>query len=111
MLKLVIKRSKWLRGDDSESYLLRESDNKMCCLGFLARKCGLAPKEIRGHMTPEDTYSTKFPTSIVDKSTANTRTCGTLMTINDDPDLTDAERERKLTALFKRIKIGVRFVK
>ena len=33
--KLIIDRSKWLRGEGpSRSYLLRAEDGKMCCLGF-----------------------------------------------------------------------------
>lgn len=35
MDKLIIDRSRWLRGEGCDaSYLLRPADNKMCCLGF-----------------------------------------------------------------------------
>lgn len=33
-MKLTIDRSKWLRGDPN-SMLLRPTDGRMCCLGFL----------------------------------------------------------------------------
>lgn len=45
--EFIISESKWLHGDDKESFLLRESDGKMCCLGFFALQCnGLMPCEI-----------------------------------------------------------------
>ena len=46
-MKLVIDRATWLRGEGHEqSYLLRECDGKMCCLGFFALACGLHPERI-----------------------------------------------------------------
>lgn len=39
MKKVVVDRSKWLRGEGAvNSFLLRESDGKMCCLGFVLKQ-------------------------------------------------------------------------
>lgn len=44
---VVIEREKWIHGEgSSESYLLRHSDGKMCCLGFASLACGLMPEVI-----------------------------------------------------------------
>lgn len=52
-MKLVIDRSKWLRGEGStNSQLRRLSDGKMCCLGFHALACGADKKLITGSTQP-----------------------------------------------------------
>jgi hypothetical protein len=45
MKKLVIDRSRWLRGE-TEGVLLND-DGRMCCLGFEALRIGLTAREIR----------------------------------------------------------------
>lgn len=45
--EFTVERSKWLRGEGhQESALLRESDGKMCCMGFYALACGAKSEEI-----------------------------------------------------------------
>lgn len=54
-MKLVIDRSKWLRGEGSEkSFLLRSTDGKMCCLGFFGLACGLTAERITDVDAPTD---------------------------------------------------------
>lgn len=53
MEKLIIDRQRWLHGEGIEdSYLLRESDGKMCCLGFFCLMEGLTEDDIRNNTTP-----------------------------------------------------------
>ena len=55
MQKLVIDRTRWLRGEGpEESALLRPTDNKMCCLGFDALRRGLTSDEIKGVEAPKN---------------------------------------------------------
>lgn len=58
-MDLVIQRSKWLRGDDgkSDSSLLRSSDGKMCCLGFLSLACGLTKSQIKDKPAPSELFA------------------------------------------------------
>ncbi len=44
-MKLIIDRSKWYRGYKEGSMLVRGSDSKMCCLGFLGILCGGDPNK------------------------------------------------------------------
>lgn len=53
--KLVIDRSIWLRGEGNEdSYLLRNTDNKMCCLGIYLEACGVSRERLGGIPTPSE---------------------------------------------------------
>ena len=47
LLKVVVTRSNWLRGEGPRaSCLLRPSDGRMCCLGFVAIARGLTHEEL-----------------------------------------------------------------
>lgn len=111
MLKLVIKRSKWLRGEGGDcSYLLRKSDKKMCCLGFLALACGYTRKNISGYAEPTCLVDNKFPLGLIDEKGRSTPKCNSLMDINDSETFTDSVRELELKILFKKINVRVQFV-
>lgn len=59
MLDVTVSRSKWLRGEGSQrSFLLREEDGKMCCMGFAAIAAGLKPEDIKGKKTVNGSAST-----------------------------------------------------
>lgn len=46
--RVVVDRSKWLRGEGSyKSRLLRPADGRMCCMGSAALAKGLSKDEIR----------------------------------------------------------------
>ena len=56
-MKLIIDRAKWLRGEGADkSYLVRDSDQKMCCLGFYGCSLGIDPSAMNTERSPE----TKF---------------------------------------------------
>lgn len=112
MQKLIIDRSKWLRGDEKgTSYLLRSSDNKMCCLGFLCIALGAKEEDIRQVEMPDQMdRSIKIP----DYLNHPFRTIGkfprSAADLNDDRSIYDKERERKLIALFAEQNIQLEFV-
>lgn len=116
--KLVIDRTRWLRGE-SQGVLLRARDGKMCCLGFEAIRRGCTEDEIAGVTTPaylsKDNPHIKLFTdlSLVDERGLpydDNALCESLTATNDAGDLSDAARESRITELFAEIDIEVEFV-
>ncbi len=108
MITLKIDRNTWLRGEGSDtSYLLRPSDKKMCCLGFL---CGQYNSiyEFLGHQTVDED---DLPESVYDalENGLSAPTLEELYCINDSEVLSDVEREQELTKLFAGAGINVEF--
>ena len=102
-MKLVIDRSRWLHGEGANaSYLLRETDGKMCCLGFLALQCGAVEDDIRASREPSE-VSIEWPERLSEHATC-------LMIENDNIEDTDNEREAGLTTIFTKMGIEVEFV-
>lgn len=54
-MKLIIDRSKWLRGTGDGTLL--DHEGKMCCLGFFARACGYNDDQIVAHADPTQMMS------------------------------------------------------
>ena len=53
LIPLVIDRRRWLRGEGGlVSALYRDSDRKMCCLGFACLASGLRVADIRNKALP-----------------------------------------------------------
>lgn len=119
MTALRIDRSIWLRGEGSEdSRLLREGDGKQCCNGILLEALGV-PRELLADRTSAYSLATSRYLSIAhvvglvyfddagilhDSDWART-----LYSINDNPDICEAVRERKLTKAFKEGGVEVTF--
>ena len=113
-MKVTIDRSKWLRGEENKSYLLRATDGKMCCLGFLGLACGLTEDEIRDCIAPAKTRKYyKFPAELLrqteDGLWVDSIFSDLLMDINDREGYSEEEREAELTQLFKLIGIELEF--
>jgi hypothetical protein len=129
--EFVVKRKTWYRGKGSEHSCLLNEHNQRCCLGFYAGACGLSNKIIRGIAEPNSVIELLQEGQVEDKDgntvhsnldivwktklvrglcgISNTPTCNKLMAVNDSVGITDEERETKLTALFKRLGIKVKF--
>lgn len=117
MLKVVVKRDMWLRGEGGEeSYLLREEDERMCCLGFAALAAGFTPDQIRRIRTPRDIGYLKPQNPLIKATTtydaftearSSTNLTCDLMQLNDDEGMEPEERERQVIELGK--KIGIEF--
>ena len=106
-MKLIIDRAKWLRGDE-RSCLLRVEDRKMCCLGFLGLACGAVEDEITACPSPSSAVQVPWPSGLIVRK-RNTPACSSLMLVNDDPTLSDTDREAELTRLFRQLNIEVEF--
>ena len=127
-MKLVIDRKTWRRGPQDEQIKLDDptallcKDGAKCCLGFYALQCGLTKEQIYGIGEPgqipmneddADSYWLKLVKFYDDDYTsglANTSLAAEAMDINDDPNLTEEEREQKLIKIFSKKDIEVKFV-
>ncbi len=119
MIKVQINRKRWLRGEGSNvSRLLRESDGKSCCLGFVERKRGAKKHHILGkailnlasnsaHVDPK--LISNFKPFEISKGFTNEAICA-LYLINDNRAMNDTEREINLIENGKRIGIQFQFV-
>lgn len=113
-MKLIIDRSRWARGDNGNgTYLSSPHNDKMCCLGFLGKACGI--RKIKGQESPEMVSSTKWPKWLVRNGenvniSTNTVACSRLMEVNDNSYILELVREKKLTKEFAKHGIEVKFV-
>lgn len=115
MRKLTIDRSRWLRGEGSDiSFLRRERDGKMCCLGFLALQCGMTVAKITGVANPSDVLDERWPLTIIGQDdhciVENTNLTNNMIEMNDAEWLAEEEREESLKKLFAVVGIELEFV-
>lgn len=128
MKQLIIDRKRWLRGGDGggySSYLFRDEDKKMCCLGFWCRSRGLSIDRIRDISSPievlnnfdrKDQTKTKTKTisllsPLLTKNADNdNKICSLLMINNDNNKISEEERERRIGRDFAKIGIKVKFI-
>lgn len=113
--RFTIKRSEWRRG--GETTALRNKDNTKCCLGFYAQACGFKGKMLDESSEPADinNYGKAWDTFLVKKSNhafsnhMSSMAATSLILINDDDKITEAARERKISTIFARRNIKVKF--
>ena len=105
MTKITIDRQRWLRGEGYElSRLLRSSDKKMCCFGFLCKQAGLEDKQI----LDKDTLHSVFmgPNSFNNEE----QWVRNAYAINDSTTISDEQRELILTGMFKANGFELEFI-
>lgn len=107
-MKFTVNRVKWQRGVIGAGSLLNDSGN-MCCLGFVCRAVGMAPRSILNVGMPDDITTSGerrvrgLLTELSDEAVGvivSTTLAQVAAEINDNPRLSDAEREHRLTAAF-----------
>lgn len=120
METLVINRKKWLHGEGGgRSYLLREKDGKMCCLGFRALQCGATKKQIMGIKTPDELFrerGVRLKGLVRSKKTCTP--AGThLMNTNDGlqpregwAHVENSAREAEIIKAFRKLGVSVKFI-
>jgi hypothetical protein len=112
-MKLVIDRSKWLRGEDGkDTSLLRLEDGKMCCLGFYCHALGFRAAELRDVPDPEDLnhYRPVPDWLIADDGSNNSQDCCDLINVNDESSFNDFMREAFIKETFAKHGVEVEFV-
>lgn len=107
-MKFQIIRKNWLRGEGGEnSYLLRPSDKKMCCLGFFCLAEGILKKrDILG----QKTYYSMHNRTYYECDIKFGKTCTKLYDINDNTRTTDKEKEKAIIKIFAEAGHKVEFI-
>lgn len=105
-MKVVVKRSKWFRGQGTHGSLLLNSKGQMCCLGFAALQLGFKEEEIKGQAVPAFLKREMIGFNLPYNSgllpfAEHTPLTRAAVHINDYSFISDEEREQQLTDLFK----------
>ena len=122
-MKLVIDRNVWLRGADAKnghnSYLLRPTDGKRCCVGIYLSALGFSDVELSGLgedaelrvpvNTDDECDWDEDETEIDPRVPVWLRAESLVYGINDDADTPEDERERLIAERFKRGGVDVEF--
>jgi len=119
LTKYTINRQTWLRGVE-ENALLLNSNGMMCCLGQVCLQSGITsdklldvetPYGLTGVIEDHDLIPYKLLASNDEDTYYSDSTFArTAMTINDNEEMHELERETKLTQLFKENGIELEFV-
>lgn len=134
LIPLTINRKRWARGGKNGDAALLNTEGNMCCLGFACKKLGFSVNEINGIGAPCDLMDAlqetkaqaeraakklaplaKYRVVMADEYGVDVRgeqkaSTDNAMSINDDTDITDSVRERKLVPVLKRLGFNVKFV-
>jgi len=111
----TVKRSKWLRGEYDKRYdrwkgkraTLLNNKGHSCCLGFVGISCGIPRVRLASQVQPDmldEQFYKMYPKLKKDD-------WDSFIAINDDCNLSDAEREIKLQKLANRNGFRFKFVK
>lgn len=108
--EFTIDRARWLCAptqgyEDSELY--RESDRKMCCLGFYARALGARVKDIKHKDCPSNAKSVHWTDWVLENGLNSLSTKD--MIEENDFEVSNKMRERKIRGLFAKHGVKVKF--
>lgn len=114
-MKLIIDRKRWLRGEGpGPSRLLREEDNKMCCLGFYSLAKGATEAQIYGLRVPNQSKELcKLMPELIRTDNGTVLSSDNtleLMVYNDCRIHAEVTRESKIKEHFKNIGVEVEFI-
>lgn len=126
-MKLIIDRATWGRGDWEKyetdpvqaqymsSRLLNSRVNRKCCLGFLGQACGIPDAQMQGETLPRES-NTKWPKWLFNPTNPLKSPWYTSIELtafvdaNDATEVSETERERRLTELFAAQGVEVEFI-
>lgn len=97
MKTFYVSRKRWKRGTKDGALLLHQNGFK-CCLGFVGQQCGIPNEKLLRTACPSSIIDGPWPKWITQNGWVGEDYA---IQINDDPTLTDKEREAKLRAIFK----------
>jgi len=120
-----IDESRWQHGDEKENPVtfdsaLRMDNGKMCCLGFFAQSCGAKVDSMVGICDPLElvrrydsnkilSSSTKIKSILSRKDGRDRAEVDALIHANDNGNIPLESRKKKITNLFKKLKVKVEF--
>jgi hypothetical protein len=106
-MTFTITRSKWLRGETwINSYLLRESDGKQCCMGQVCQQLGVPESDLKGARGVSTERINQHQELIRDflspeNPAFHSAWVGECYCVNDEPGLSEADREGRLASAFR----------
>ena len=106
--EFTLPRDVWLRGE-SDSYLLRARDDKMCCFGVYLLACGYKKEDLVQLYEPSE-LNIEIKNITHKGGNFNTPECENIMEENDDGYITEEKRECLIIKGFKKIGIKVNIV-
>jgi len=119
MLKVIVDRLKWIRGEGVKaSFLLRPGDYKMCCMGFACEAAGISRENLLNKKVVTDVIDARceishplhgFCSHLMVDAFDNT-VAGIIYMINDNEALTDSKRESRLIELGRMVDIDFEFI-
>lgn len=116
-MKFTVDRATWARGDANFSRLLTYAGNR-CCLGFMAKQCGVPDSVILDVRSPSGLDASDqqlLPKWLLDvdaerAQAGNSPNCYLAMEANDHNQLSDQEREKKLKEIFAQNGDEIEFI-
>lgn len=119
--KVIIDRSKWRTGGDSDiatgegNTLLLNKEGYQCCLGFICEAAGVPREKMQGWCLPGSVdMVVEGLTEYFDfgrhDACIDTKLANDAVGINDNGVMSPAEKERKLLELFKDSPYELEFV-
>lgn len=108
--KFTIYKDDWKRGDGDGTTML-DYEGMKCPLGFLARAAGCSTSEIREVVSPQDIPGKRLAglSTAVNGFEKDTAVCDEIIVVNDNADINDKQRERRLRTLFGVLGVKVSF--
>jgi len=119
-MRVTIPQAGWLRGEGTDkSFLLRTSDDKRCCIGFLCQALGVPDSSLRGQRDISTMIKNSEPDQLPgllswlspclqDHSDRNEILAAYRM--NDNPSIDDEERETTIQRLLQPLGFEFSFV-
>ena len=116
-----IDRSRWINGAVAArmrnplTQLYDSNHGRYCCLGLILEQCGYRKSELDGVGTPEKVDDQSMVPAWMTKKNLygdwlDTDAVREMVNVNDTQNLTEAERERRLTELAQSAGVELRFV-
>jgi len=106
MINVVVDRNMWYRGKGmAESRLLRP-DGQKCCIGFLGIELGACEGDLLDIDILDD-VEVKATKEFRDKHNGGLTEA---YVVNDDRDITEAEREAKLIIIGQHMNVNFSFI-
>jgi hypothetical protein len=115
-MKLVIDRKIWLRGEGSaNSRLLRQSDEKLCCVGIFGRAIDIPDDILKGQGSVRAcslSSRNQWPewTTASPEQPNKSHDIYALYNWNDLMGVNEKEREEKIIELFAKHDVQVEFI-
>jgi len=117
MKEYTIDRSKWVCGGKRFSEKLGmtgmlNAKGRMCCLGQICEAEGVSHEAMRGIGNPcliPRGFRQKVSWMISNETFGNSRQSSKMIRVNDNPDLNQKEREKKLKELALKVDIKLKF--